>query len=227
MYRQARFWFVALACVSCQEEEVETSTLQEGQAWMVDLASGVLESPPNMDELNDFLVSDYPFYLGVENLGKTSLDVMFGIAAEGGEGQDMCSRTITMPDVSLKYDRELSFGPDTFVMANGITTLEMTLSGVFSEDLSTIDDMAVTGQVVVESVPDDILALPGDLTACGLLEAFDVPCLPCLDGSSNCIDFAVSGVVANLSPSVTLESVPDADCHEACDKSDDNPDCPL
>ncbi len=227
MYRQACFWSLALACASCQEEEVEAPTFEEGQAWKVDLASGVLESPPNMDELNDFLVSDYPFYLGIENVGKTSLGVMFGIAAEGGEGQDMCSRTITMPDVSLKNDKELSYGPDTFVMANGITTLEMTLSGVFSDDLTTLEDMAVTGMVVVESVPEDILILPGDLTACGLLEAFDVPCLPCPDGVSNCIDFSMSDVVAHLSPSVTLEPVLDADCHEACDKSDDNPDCPL
>ena len=227
MHRPYGLWIATFIFFGCQEEEVETIELQDGQSWKVDLASGVLDSPPNLDELNDFLVSDYPFYLGVENVGKTALDVMFAIAAQGGEGQDMCSRTITMPDVTLKNDRELSFGPDTFVMANGITTLEMTLSGVFSEDLSTLNDMTVTGQVVVESVPEDILVLPGDLTACGLLEAFDVACLPCPDGVSNCIDFSMSGVVANLSPSIALEPIEDADCHDACDKVDENPDCPL
>ena len=227
MDRRGGMWMIAPALIGCTADEVESPTLEEGLVWKVDLASGVLESPPNLDELNDFLVSDYPFYLGIERLEQGSMEVLFAIAEQGGSGQDMCSRTITMPAVSLIDEQGFAFGPETFIMANGITTLDMSLSGSFSEDLSTVDAMSVTGQVVVESIPEDILILPGDLTACGLLEAFDVPCLPCPDGVSNCIDFSMQGVIANLSPSMSLEPILDVDCHEACQKSADNPDCVL
>ena len=155
MKRRGWMWMIVPALFGCPADETESPALEDGLAWKVDLASGVLESPPNLDELNDFLVSDYPFYLGIESLEKGSMDLMFAIAGQGGVGQDLCSRTITMPEVSLIDGQEIAFGPDTFVMANGITTLDMTLSGVFSNDLATLKEMSVTGLVVVESIPDE------------------------------------------------------------------------
>jgi hypothetical protein len=196
-----------------------------GQTWSVQTETGQWQEPKNIAGLVALVVGDYPVYLGSAGLTTTGIDFIMAIGAEGT--QDFCSRTLPVSDVSLNEDRTFELGPMPFLLANGILTDEMEMTGTFSEDYTSITNTTMKGNIDLGTIPADMLPLPEDTTVCELLESAEIPCNACADGRQECLRLHVTGITANLAEGLTLIPVLEADCHEDCAVSQDNPECEL
>lgn len=70
--------------------------------------------------LNEVFATFYPFYIGfheVEDNQATSLLVI-----GNDDGQDFCSRTVRMNNITINKDLSFSYGPEDFTVANGFRT---------------------------------------------------------------------------------------------------------
>jgi len=208
-------------------QEPEILMPSPGMTWSVDFESGTWTSPENVDLALAMFTGEYPFFMGVSAVSGQEMDLVLAIATEDGQDQDMCNRTVIMPGVSFFGDRTLQFGPLDFIIANGITTENMLLTGELDETFTQLTSVAISGQVVLSTIPPDMLEMGEDQTHCELLELLEIPCTPCRDGTVDCVDLAIEGVSALVADGVSLQSLDVADCHDACELSADNPDCDL
>ena len=197
-----------------------------GQSWSVDTSSANWVSPEGADALAEVFSSMYPFFLGVHALEDDQASFLMVIGDEGT--QDYCSRTVQMEGVTINSDLTFSFGPQDFVVANGFTTEALTFSGQISDDFSTISEMSFEGNLNLGTGPEDLFAMEGsDLTACEMVELFEMSCGACADGSDMCLLATVTDAVATGTPDLTLVEIDAPDCHGQCDISAENDDCDL
>ena len=197
-----------------------------GQSWSVDTSSANWVSPDGADALAEVFSSMYPFFFGLHALEGDQASFLMVIGEDGG--QDFCSRTVQMNDVTINADLSFSFGPEDFVVANGFKTESLTFAGQISEDFSTVSDMSFEGNLNLGTGPEDLFAMEGsDLTACEMVELFEMSCGPCADGSDMCLLATVTDAVATGTPGLSLVEIDAPDCHAQCEISAENDDCDL
>lgn len=195
-----------------------------GHAWSVDTTSATWHEPEGAQALVQTMAADYPFFIGaLENKGSTAT---FILAIGEGSEQDFCSRTVRMSDIKISRDGSFAFGPSDYTIANGFTIEGLEMTGQFSEDFESVQDMAFSGNLNMATAPADMLLGDGSMSACELAESFNIYCNDCRDGSAECLQTRVSGTVATRAPDVSLIEIDQADCHDQCAASGENPDCP-
>ena len=196
-----------------------------GHVWSVDTTTATWHEPEGAQALVQNMASSYPFFVGAwENKGNKAT-LMLAIA--DGEAQDFCSRTVFMPEIKMARDRTFSFGPEDYTIANGFTIEDFEMTGAFSESFDDINDMAFLGNLNMASAPADMLLGGGDQSACELAASFSIYCTDCRDGSAECLQARATGTVATLAADIKLVEITEADCHEQCTASGENPDCEL
>ena len=197
-----------------------------GATWDIDIDSANWTAPENVAEAVAAFPTTYPFYIGVTGTEGAAVDLMLALAAEAG-GQDMCSRTVEMLEVSVSDDHRLVREPADFLMANGIVTHDLSLEARLNEDMTEIESMALSGTIVLSTIPPDVLPLGDGENSCELLGLLDIACEPCRDGSVDCVTVTVEDIKASPAAGTALSPVDLADCHVDCAASDDNEACDL
>ena len=194
-----------------------------GQTWSVSIASAVWTKPSNIQSIVDVVAETYPgFFAKVVSTDKSQLDLMLALAVDGE--QNLCTRTIGMQGIGVNANREFSFGPLEFKLANGATAELLTFSGRFSEDFTQFSEGAMDATLDLDTIPADVLPLPPGSGACDLLEIVGVSCSPCADGRLACVEVTVSNVRA-FSSDIELSEVDVVGCHPGCPTREDNPNC--
>jgi hypothetical protein len=226
--RRSSYWIFLLSGLwmtsACNPEPVLPA---EGDSWLVDLNTAQWVAPTGVTELIESFGTDYPFFLGVRAVNGLTADLILAIADASATTQDMCNRTIIMPGVTFEDDGRFQYGPSDFTIANGVTTLDLAMDGVLNPDQAAFGQLAMSGTVIIDTMPDDMFPLPEALTMCEVMEAFDIPCAPCPDGTSNCLYMELDAIETQFQPGLNLVEVTEVDCHSLCDLSLDNPDCDL
>jgi hypothetical protein len=197
-----------------------------GQSWAVDTTSATWVEPESADSLTEVFATIYPFYIGFHEVEDDQATFLLVIGDD--DGQDFCSRTVRMNNITINKDLSFSYGPEDFTVANGFTTESLYFSGQISEDFATISDISFTGNLNLGTAPEELFAMEGfDLTTCELVEVFDMTCGPCADGSSECLQAEVTDATAAAVPELSLIEIGRPDCHAQCDVSAENEDCDL
>jgi hypothetical protein len=187
---------------------------EAGQAWWVDISAAEVIEPAGADGIVALIQGDYALLTGAINVTESDFGMLFALAGEDGT-QDHCNRTIAMNGINLNSDGSFEFGPEDFTIANGIHTEDLELTGTFSADLSSINDITLKGWVQVSSIPEDLLPLDG-MDVCELLETIDISCVRCRDGSRECLHVHTEGLTGELRESVSLEEITEADGFDDC-----------
>jgi hypothetical protein len=220
----ALFLATGTACTSTPEPSVTMPNV--GHAWSLSVDSGVWVQPENADDVLAYFPTDYPFFMSVNQVEGSSMDLVLALVAEEGK-QDYCSRTVMMPGVTVDKAGRFQFGPIDFVIANGLTTENMEITGTVSADMKSLTDVAFSGDIVIPTIPDTMLELPDGVTLCEVLAELNLPCTPCRNGNPECLRVHKKGITANDPGAVLVEEVDAADCHGQCDVSQENVDCSL
>lgn len=191
----------------------------EGNAYVIDLASGRFVQPAGVGELIKQQL-DQSILIGVTSVGGGEIGMM-GALADTMNMQDMCTPSIDFP-VAADFSENpfFSVGPDTTTLnVSGIeiTIDDLVVSGAFSADGTTIEGAVLAG--AIDTRPLATLVNSTDEGAvCELVATFGVACEPCGDGEPYCLSIYVDSMVAELAAGVTLEEVTEDDVAA-------NPDC--
>lgn len=195
----------------------------EGHVWSIDTTSATWHEPVGAQALVETMAASYPFYVGARESQGNQLTLMLAIGADGG--QDFCSRTVLMPQLRVYGDRQFSFGPADYTIANGFTIENMEMTGVFSDDFEMMNDIAFTGNLNMASAPPEMLPGGADIAACELAESFSIYCNACRDGNMECLQAHATGNQGTRAADISLVEITEADCHAQCEVSADNPEC--
>ncbi len=221
----------SVAAWGCSDSATDTETTPAavampplGSAWLVDTAKATWKLP----EKAGALVTEQtavPFLIGVHAVKGRDMDMLLAVAVDNQ--QDMCSRTIVVKGFKLTDERVISFGPQLLKIANGARTEDFELTAKLSADNKVLSDFDVKGKIDMESMPQGLLPLPAETTACALAETLQMPCSACADGKDHCLVAHVVHDKLELMQDVKLEVITEVDCHPKCAASKDNPDCKL
>lgn len=195
----------------------------DGHVWSVDTTAATWHEPAGAQALVETMASSYPFYVGAWESTGNQLTLMLAIA-DGG-GQDFCSRTVLMPEMRVYRDQRFQFGPADYTIANGFTIEDFEMAGTFSTDFEAMNDITFHGNLNMSTAPPDMLPGSGDMPACELAESFNLFCNDCRDGSAECLQSHATGTFATRAAEISLIEISDADCHDQCEASAENPEC--
>ena len=225
--RYALLLVFVLTGLGCDTTPTPTVGVPEvGTTWRFDFDGGEWVEPSNAESVLEYFPTDYTALLGVQAVSAGTMDLTLAIATTAG-AQDFCNRTVLMPGVRVNADRTFQFGPEDFTIANGITTENLILKGVLSEDLKTISEVSFSGDIVMATVPDDLLEVPEGVSLCEILAELRVPCVACRDGALDCLRVQKIGIAADAATGVVVQPMARSDCHVECALSAENPDCDL
>ncbi len=224
-------------CAGEAEVLIETSALGSplstsvaGRTYAVDPDSGRFIEPDGVGEiLGAALGGDV--LLGVLSDG-ASMELRGALSVPGEEAQDTCNRTVELPalDFGASPYFELPEGDVQMNIAGyDVTVYGMRMSGTFAADGGSFGGGTLSGELDARDMAP-LLAeqLDGaDAEAlCELLSALSVDCAPCSsDGVAACVTVVMDQVEAAETGEV-LEAITQADCHESCELSCENPECP-
>jgi hypothetical protein len=199
--------------------EAETAGPAVGTTWAVDMAQATWVTPEDVDDLVALMTVDYPVLLGISGSADGTVDVMLGTG--DATGQLMCNRTVEATGLTVDADGGLTFTSESFSLANGLTMINMTLTAAIDAETGAITSLDAQGDVVMSSIPTDLLPLDDGQTACDLTEGLGMPCMTCASepatgGPVDCIEVHVTNLQGSVLTNVALVPITEADCHAEC-----------
>lgn len=169
------------------------------RAYSLDLSSGNFVQPPGVGDLLGSLL-EFSLFVGVTAADDTSVSMIGALSDDSGTAQDLCSETIDFP-VSADFTENPFFVIESDSLPIEVEGFEvviddLTLSGAFAADSSSVEGVVLAGKIDTRPLVD--LVSPGgdDNAVCVLVSTFNVSCEACSDGSG---DFCLSVYVDNMS----------------------------
>jgi len=165
---------------------VDASSLA-GRTWGFALTEGRVVDPPALSSVLPMML-DFDILLMVETGDATALDLIGGVTAEGEETQSLCAPHIAFPtpaDYSENPFFQVTADTMSLVIAGDpLAVTDLLLTGTFSADGSTMEDVYLSGNVNLGS------------ELCALMGSSGVDCEACPSGSdSTCIDLIVDSML--------------------------------
>lgn len=169
-----------------------------GRSWKLDLKEGRFVAPAGIGQVLQNML-EVELLLGVQGQDPAGLALAAGVAAEAG-GQDLCSPT-------TDFDDPGDYAQDPFwtvyqpalplvVLGDPITVRDLSLSGAFAPGGSTIEGVAMSGEIDTRDLKDAVGVGDDDEAVCNLFSAtFGVRCEACGSGDG---DFCITLVVDTL-----------------------------
>ncbi len=169
-----------------------------GRTYSLGLTDGEFIEPPGVGVLLAQQLGDVEILIGVESVAGPEID-MDGALGLGDGTQDLCSETLTFPPAT--YD-DPYFSLTSPVLPLDVTGIQidvenLELSGAFSKDGSRIQGAVLKGLIDTRPLVD--LVSPGGTegSACSLVNAFGVDCIPCSDGTGDfCLSLWIDSIEA-------------------------------
>lgn len=160
--------------------------------WSLDLRSGVIESPSALDLLRDQLV---PVYFGVESRVGQRWNFL-GVVGDDTGQQDLCNETIALPEARFT-DPDFQIGPgDWMITVSGfdVQIRDYQLTGTFSEDWETMDEVNLTGRLDLRDLEGLVDGFTPQ-TLCSLIALSGDPCEECGSPSGRfCVDIDIRDI---------------------------------
>jgi len=205
------------------------TSLDEGATYALDFTSGRWVEPAGVGSILEAYL-EASMLLSVVNVSGASLDMRFGLGLEEDpEQQDFCQTTTELRGLDYSDAPYFQLGPADLELSIGgveLEFLDFMLSGTFASDYSYIGGAVFAGSIDTRPLGELLLGEDDPDAVCDLMVGFGVSCVECPGGGDYCLSVVIQDLVAEEIRD-ELERVGQADCHDECPDSYDNPDCDL
>ena len=179
-----------------------------GRTWGFALTEGRVVDPPELSAVLPLML-DFDILVMVQNGDETSLNLIGGVTADGETTQNQCAPHIDFPMPADYADNPFfQVMADTMslvVAGDALAVTDLLLTGTFSPDGSTMEDVYLSGNVNLGS------------ELCALMGSSGVDCEACPTGAEEtCIDLIVDSMLGTERELTIVEWGPD-DYPAECD----------
>jgi hypothetical protein len=178
----------------------DVSCIADGVTWSVDLAGGNWVEPAGVGSFISGAIEDQPL-LTITGVSGSEISMAVSVAADG--------ECVDFPTADFSDNPSFDIGPvDVEFSVSGyfIPVSELEMSGTFSSDCSTIEDLRLAGALDVRDMGDIFEGLVGTSdpgTICSYLSFLGASCGACSDGEDYCLGVEVQEIPAEETDSLT------------------------
>jgi len=187
---------------------VDASSLID-RTWGFALTQGRVVDPPELSAVLPLML-DFDILVMVQGGDDTSLNLIGGSTADGEETQSLCAPHIDFPTPAAysenPYMQVTADSMSLVIAGDALAVTDLLLTGTFTPDASTIEDVYLSGNVNLGS------------ELCTLMGSSGVDCEACPTGSdATCIDLIVDSMQATERQLTVVEWGP-SDYPPECDE---------